>query len=357
MRLTLFINPEHPPGDPLDQRLAEHLEQVRVARQAGFDGVVIGHHLSHGGAVWLPPFETLARLSAEAEGMSLGTCMLILPLFHPVHVAQQAALLDAISGGRLVLGVAPGWREEEYRILGLDFRQRMGRFVEAVSLIRRLWTEERVDFLGRYFEIRGETLALRPLQRPRPPLWFGGSTEPAIERVARLADPALGDSWAASSHLTEEVVVKQAEIFRSALAAHGKPMPTDFPILRNIVLAPDRETALREAGPYLAASYRVFGDWGLFRKVVGSAKDQLELPELVDGRVVIGAPEDCAAVLSRMIGKGGFTRIVCRVQWLGMEQRLVLRTLELLAERVLPLLPKTACGVAPANPRPTVTNT
>src|SRR5215475_11753710 len=100
MKLTLFINPEHPPGDSLAQRFAEHAEQVRVARQAGFDGVVMGHHLSHGAAVWFPPLLTLVRLAAEAEGMAIGTCMLVLPLFNPVHVAEEAALLDTLSGGR-----------------------------------------------------------------------------------------------------------------------------------------------------------------------------------------------------------------------------------------------------------------
>ncbi|HUA54013.1 MAG TPA: LLM class flavin-dependent oxidoreductase [Candidatus Sulfotelmatobacter sp.] len=338
MRLTLFINPEHRPGDALDRRMAEHLEQVRVARQAGFDGVAIGHHLSYGGAVWFPPFETLARLAAEADGMTIGTCMLVLPQFHPVHVAQQAAFLDVLSGGRLVLGVAPGWQEDEFRVAGVPFRERLGRFVEAVSLIERLWTEDRVDFSGRFVTLEGARLALKPLRRPRPPLWFGGSTAPAIERAARLANPALGDSWVPSSHLTDDVIAQQAGVFRGALAALGKPMPADFPILRNIVVAPDRETALREAGPAIAASYQLFGAAGLFRNIVGSGKDQLELPELIAGRVVIGAPEDCAAALARTIAAGGFTRLVCRIQWLGMEQRLVLRSLALLAERVLPLL-------------------
>ena len=172
-----------------------------MAREAGFDGVVIGHHLCYGPAVWFPPFETLARLAAEAEGMTIGTCMLILPLFHSLHVAQQAALLDVLSRGRLVLGVAPGWQEEEYRVVGLDYRQRVGQFIESVTLIQRLWTEERVDFVGRHFEVQGGTLALKPVQRPRPRLWFGGSTASAVERVARLADTSLGDSWVASSHL------------------------------------------------------------------------------------------------------------------------------------------------------------
>lgn len=338
MKLTLFINPEHPSGDPLERRFAEHAEQVRLARQVGFDGVAIGHHLSYGPAVWFPPLQALTRLAAEADGMTVGTCMLVLPLFHPVHVAQEAALLDVLSHGRLVLGVAPGWQEEESRALGIDYGRRVGRFVEAVSLIQRLWTEEQVDFVGRHFEVKGMTLALKPVQRPRPRFWFGGSTAPAIERAARLADSALGDSWVPSSHLTHEVIAAQADVFRRALAGLGKPLPRDFPALRNIVVAPDRETALREAGPYIEASYRIFGQWGLFKNVVGAGKEQLDLPELLAGRVVIGAPEECADELARLARAAGFTRLVCRVQWMGMEQRLVLRTIELLGERVLPLL-------------------
>ena len=340
MKLTLFINPEHPSGEPLAPRFAEHVEQVRVARQAGFDGVVIGHHLSHGEAVWFPPLPTLARLAAEADGMTIGTCMLVLPLFNPVHVAEEAALLDVLSGGRLVLGVAPGWQQAEYRAAGIEYPRRVTRFIEAVTLIQQLWTQDRVDFSGQHFHVSGLTLALKPVRRPRPCFWFGGSTERAIERAAQLADPAIGDSWVPSSHLTHDVIAAQASVFRRALAAAGKPLPPEFPVLRNIAVAPDRETAVREAGPYLEASYRVFGQWGLFTQVAGTHKEQLDLPELLAGRVVIGGPEECAAEVTRLARAVGFGRLVCRVQWMGMEQRLVLRTIELLAERVLPLLAK-----------------
>lgn len=338
MNLTLFVNPEHRPGDSLAVRFGEHAEQVRVARQAGFDGVVIGHHLSYGSAVWFPPLATLACLAAEAEGMAIGTCMLVLPVLNPVHVAEEAALLDVLSGGRLVLGVAPGWNEAEYRAAGVEYGRRIGRFVESVTLIEQLWTEERVDFAGRHFQVKDLALALRPVRRPRPPFWFGGSTAAAVERVARLADPALGDSWVASSHLTHELIATQAGVFRDALAALGKPFPAEFPVLRNIVVAADRETAIKDAGPYLAASYRLLGRWGLPSTIAGTPRDQVDLPELLAGRVVIGGPEECAEELARLVRAVGLGRLVCRVQWMGMEQRLVLRTIELLAERVLPLV-------------------
>ena len=342
MKLTLFINPEHRADDSPARRLAEHVEQVRVARQAGFDGVVIGHHLSYGATTWLPPLLTLARLAPAAEGMSLGTCMLVLPLLDPVHVAQEVAMLDALCGGRFVLGVAPGWQEAEFRAVGVDFARRFGRFREAVTLIRSLWTEDRTDFAGRHFAVSGLSLALKPLRRPRPPLWLGGSTAGAIERAADLAEPALGDTWVPSSHLTHAVIEEQAGVWRRALAARGKGVSGELPVLRNVVVAPDRATAFREVGPHLEASYRVFAQWGLFATVPGAGAPPRDLHELLAGRVVIGGPEDCAAELAELARGIGFDRLVCRVQWLGMEQRHVLRTIELLADRVVPLLERAA---------------
>ena len=338
MKLTLFINPEHAPDAPLPARFAEHIEQVAVAKQAGYDGVAIGNHLSYGSTAWFPPIETLMRLAAEAEGMTLATCMLVLPLYHPLHVAEQAALLDVACGGKLILGVAPGWQEDEFKVMGLEHGRRLGRYIEAVALMQRLWTEDSVDFSGKHFQAEGLSLALKPARKPRPPMWYGGSVTPAVARAARLADTALGDSWVASSHLTETVIVEQAGVFRAALAEHGKPMPAEFPLLRNIVVAPDRQTALREVGPFLEASYRVFGQWGLFSKIVGSGKEQLDLEELLAGRVILGSPGECAEELVRLARATGFTRLIARVQWLGMDQRLVLRTIEMLAERVLPLV-------------------
>jgi alkanesulfonate monooxygenase SsuD/methylene tetrahydromethanopterin reductase-like flavin-dependent oxidoreductase (luciferase family) len=227
------------------------------------------------------------HLAPAAEGMMLSTCMLVLPFYHPLHIATEAAFLDMATGGRFTLGVSPGWTKEEFQVLGLDHHTRIGRFKESVTLIQRLWTEDDVDFNGKYFQTEGLSLAQKPTKQPRPSMWFGGSVVPAVERVAGLADTSLGDSWVASSHLTEDVITKQAHVFRETLEESGKPMPAEFPLLRNVVVAPDRETALRDAGPFLEASYRVFGQWGLFTDVVGSDKAQLDLPELIAGRVVL----------------------------------------------------------------------
>lgn len=166
-------------------------------------------------------------------------------------------------------------------------------------------------------------------------MWFGGSVARSVQRAAELADTALGDTWVASSHLTESVIVEQAGVFVDRLTALGKPMPQDFPLLRNIVVAEDRDTAVRDAGPALMASYRAFGRWGLFSDVVGQPKPS-DLPDLLAGRVILGSPDECAAQVVRLARATGITRLVARVQWMGMPQRAVLRTIELLATEVLP---------------------
>src|SRR5215831_2893311 len=202
------------------------------------------------------------RLAADAVGMSLGTCMLILPLYDPLHVAEQFALLDAASGGRAIVGVAPGWTKDEFDVMRLDHGRRTSRFVEGVTLIKRLFTEQEVTFEGRHFQAAKLTLALRLTRKPRPPMWLGGSVESAVRRVAAIAEPELGDTWVASSHLKTPVIIEQAKVFKAALEELGKPTPADFPVLRNIVVAADRSTAIRDAGPAIAESYKIFGNWG-----------------------------------------------------------------------------------------------
>lgn len=340
MKLSLFIGAEHRPTESLAKRLSEHIEQVRLARQLGFDGVSIGNHLSYGTTAWFPPFETLMRLAAEADGMSLGTCMLVLPLYDPRHVAEQVALLDAATGGRAILGVAPGWQKDEFEVMGLDHARRFGRYTEAIDLIKRLYTETDVTFEGRHFQTSKLTLALRPTRKPRPPMWLGGSVEAAVRRAARIAEPEFGDSWVASSHLKTQVIMEQAAVFKAALTELGKAAPAEFPVLRNIVVAPDRQTALRDAGPAIAESYKIFGNWGLFTGVIGDRKAQPEFADLIDGRFIIGSPEECAADIAHLLRATGCNRLVARIQWLGMEHAHVMRTIELLGREVAPLVRK-----------------
>lgn len=340
MKLCLHVGNEHHASESMAQRYRENVEHVRLAREVGFDSLAIGDHRSYSGSVWFPPIEMLMGLAAAADGMSLGTCMLVLPLYNPMLVAEQIALLDAATGGRAIFGVSPGWQKEEFDLHGVDFSRRFSRYTESIELIRRLFTEDEVSFEGKHFRVAKLKLALKPTQKPRPPMWLGGSVENAVKRAAAIAQPELGDTWVASAHLKTDVILQQASIFKAELAALGKPAPKDFPVLRNIVVAPDRATAIRDVGAAIAESYKILGDWGLFSNVVGDAKPHPEFEDLIGGRFVIGSPAEAAEEIARIAGVTGATRMICRVRWAGMEHRHVMRSIELIGTRVAPLLRK-----------------
>jgi alkanesulfonate monooxygenase SsuD/methylene tetrahydromethanopterin reductase-like flavin-dependent oxidoreductase (luciferase family) len=140
----------------------------------------------------------------------------------------------------------------------------------------------------------------------------------------------------ASSHLKNDVIAEQAKVFKAALTEQGKPAPADFPVLRNIVVAPDRGTAIRDVGPAIAESYRILGNWGLFTGV--DAKTHPEFEDLIADRFIIGSTEECAAQITNLMRATGCNRLVTRIQWVGMEQRHVMRTIELLGDKVEPLV-------------------
>lgn len=133
------------------------------------------------------PFVLFGYLAAVTARVQLTTGILILPQRQTALVAKQAAAVDVLSGGRLRLGVGIGWNFVEYEALGEEFRNRGRRIEEQIALLRRFWTEELVDFDGRYHTVRQAGIAPLPVQRPIP-LWMGGGAEPVLRRAARIAD-------------------------------------------------------------------------------------------------------------------------------------------------------------------------
>ena len=154
MKLGLGLSVQHRPEDSQSARFAEHVEQVRLARAVGFSSVWASQHYLSEPFTYFQPLPTLGRMAAEAEGMALGTGVMLLPLHQPVDFAEQLATLDVISGGRLIVGVGLGYRDAENEALGLNPRERVGRFVEALQLVERLWGGEPVTHQGKHFTLR-----------------------------------------------------------------------------------------------------------------------------------------------------------------------------------------------------------
>src|SRR5437667_6413578 len=135
-------------------------------------------------------FPFLCRMMAETPNMRLNFGLILLSLHKPLDIAEQIATVDVMSGGKVIFGVALGYREVEFLAFGTTQRERVRRFEENLEAIKRLWTEDAVDMVGSHFTLQGASPPTKPLQKPHPPIWVGANADPAIRRAARL-----GDCW------------------------------------------------------------------------------------------------------------------------------------------------------------------
>ena len=178
-------------------------------------------------------FDSLTLLSYAAAVTStirLGVAVVVLPTYHPIHVAHQVATLDHLSAGRAILGVGLG-RGAEYEAFQVPVARRITRFTESVEMIKALWAGRRASYQGEIYEAHAVTLGTRPLQRPHPPIWFGGHHPAAIRRAAALADGWIGAGGSSAASLATAV-----PRLRSAVEEAGRD-PARFPISKRVFLS------------------------------------------------------------------------------------------------------------------------
>jgi len=327
----LALSVQHPPGEAQAARFAEHVAQVRLAREVGFRSIWASQHFLSAPFTYFQPIPTLARIAADADGMTLGTGVLVLPLHHPLDAAEQLATLDVISGGRLIAGVGLGYRDEENRAMGHDPKDRVGRLVESLELLPRLWSGERVTYDGAHFQLRDVRVSLRPLQQPRPPIWLAANADAGVRRAARL-----GDTWLLNAHATLATLERQIALFHAARREAGRPPASEIPLKRECYVAPDARAALAEVGPFLDTKYAAYRGWGQDRALPAGETFSLAIEDLTRDRFVIGDPVKVTEEIARYRERLGATMVIFRLQWPGMDQAKVLRSIRLLGERVLP---------------------
>lgn len=321
MKLGLFLSAQHPPETDLRRALAEHLEQVRFVRDHGFSSVFAGQHFLSQPFAMFQLVPLLARVAAESGELRVGAGILLTALLNPVEVAENAATLDVVTGGRFVLGVGLGYRTEEDDAFGLLDR-RVRAFTDKLDAIRRLLEGETVTAEGHGFRLREQRLALLPVQRPRPPIWIAANSDAAVLRAARLAD-----TWFANPHVTTGELARQLELFR---AERGAP-PAELPGMREICIAATDEEALATAAPHLDRKYKAYVQWGQSEVLPETDTLRKEWDELREGRFLIGSPDTVLAGLRRQ-KELGFSELIVRAQWPGMPHRETMRTLRHLAE-------------------------
>jgi alkanesulfonate monooxygenase SsuD/methylene tetrahydromethanopterin reductase-like flavin-dependent oxidoreductase (luciferase family) len=331
MKLGIYLNAQHPQGDDPARRFAETVEQVRLIRQLGFDSIWSGEHHVTDDYHYYPLLPMLQRLAADAEGLEIGTNIVLLPLHNPIELAEITAFMDVISGGRFTLGVGLGYRPEEFAMFGVDMKHRVSRFTEAIEIIKRLWTEDKVTHKGRHWQFENLTIRPQPSQKPRPAIVVAAHVDQAVERAAHIAD-----GWTIVPTPRLDEVERHAAIYAKARSAAGLPPSNHIVRLYEVACAPDEETALRRAAPFLLAKYAAYASWGLpgleFRK---EDAPEIQLRKLAANRFAVGSPDQVVTALMDQ-HRTGIHHITMRVSWPGMRQDDILAGIELIGTKVLP---------------------
>jgi alkanesulfonate monooxygenase SsuD/methylene tetrahydromethanopterin reductase-like flavin-dependent oxidoreductase (luciferase family) len=332
VRFGLAIMNDFPPGTVPAERIPLLREQVRAAADAGIESVWVLHHYL-GNMPTLQPLPLLAALTAEAGDMFLGTNMFILPLSHPVAVAENYATLDHITGGRVIAGFGMGYRENEFESFGIPLSDRVSRYEESVQIIRGLWSGSEVNFSGQHFTVSGQRIGLPPVQPGGPKIWVGaGAHRTGAHRAARL-----GDAWMVPPHATPERLKKVLSYYQDERERLGRGPARDVIVRRELVLDEDPGKA-RSIG--IAARGALTRQYAQF-----NAPDQTEsyrhlqsddaAAEVADQSYLFTDPARAVESL-QALEKAGVTYVVLRAQWYDLPQAQMLRTLRLFRDHVRP---------------------
>jgi alkanesulfonate monooxygenase SsuD/methylene tetrahydromethanopterin reductase-like flavin-dependent oxidoreductase (luciferase family) len=337
VKVGLFVTNQQTLDTDMVGAFHEQLAMVRHVRDRGWDSLLSGqHYLNEGNNKQLQLVPFLARLAAEAGEMTLGLGVLLLNLHNPVYTAETVASLDVITGGKLIFGVGLGYRDIEFDAFAVPKGERVKRFEEYLALIKRLWAGEPVSYAGAACRLDRVTMNIGPVQKPHPPIWIAANNDPAVRRAARL-----GDAWFINPHAALETIGRQMAIYRAELQAAGKPPPRELPIVKEVYCARDRATALELAGPYLLAKYRDYARWGQDKAMPGEDFGR-SLDELIQGRFVLGSPEECYEQLRPYWQQFGVNHLIIRTHWAGMPLSSALASLRLISDELLPSLRKRA---------------
>jgi alkanesulfonate monooxygenase SsuD/methylene tetrahydromethanopterin reductase-like flavin-dependent oxidoreductase (luciferase family) len=253
----------------------------------------------------------------------------ILPLHHPVELAEQIATLDVICGGRFVLGAAIGWRDFQFRAFEIPQGQRLSRFLEVLQVMKTLWTQEHVTYSGRYFHLSDIPGAGKSLQRPYPRLLVAANLEPGIQRAATIAD-----GWLISSRATLATITRQLSLYRHALPPGQAGYVAAW---REMYVARDREAAVAIIRPHVEWLYRDRAALGHNRALPEADRIDVPFDDVLEGRFILGSPDECATEV-RKYQKLGVEEVITRCQWPGMATSEALKAIEMFGREVIPKL-------------------
>jgi len=307
---------------------ARALQRIEIMDQTGYDAVWLAEHHFSSFSV-CPSVHMVGTLAAaRTKRLRIGTAVSLAPFYHPLRLAEEVALLDLLSGGRVNWGAGRGFARVEFTAFGVPPEESASRFQETVEIVLKAWTEERLNFVGRHFHFDDVEVLPKPAQRPHPPVWLAVSSEPSLEWAARRGYSILMDP-----HSSGPEIGRKRSLYSKLLTDAGfSDAGRDIPIARLVALAgsDDEAAAVARAGAeWIVNSYFGAQHRPVMTPFTPVTADPVQ--RYLDEVILWGTPDQVAEQILRLREEIGLEYLLCAP--------LSHQSFMLLTEKVLPRLP------------------
>ncbi|MBV8185783.1 MAG: LLM class flavin-dependent oxidoreductase [Alphaproteobacteria bacterium] len=313
---------------PLEEVYSRALERIEIMDRGGFDAVWLAEHHFTTFSV-CPSVHMLGVLAAaRTKRLRIGTAVSLAALYHPLRLAEEVALLDMLSGGRVNWGAGRGFAPLEFNAFGVPVEESAERFREAVEIVLGAWTKERLTYKGAHFGFDGIEVLPKPLQRPHPPTWMAATSEGAIDWAASRGFSILMDPHCSMKELGDKRRRYAQKLGESGYSDKGR----DIPMARLLALAPtmsEAEEVARRGSQWLVDAYA--GPQHAHRKTMQRTYDGKEpVQYYLDSVILHGTPDAVVDQIRRLEQDAGLNYLMCAP--------LSRETFRLLADQVVPKL-------------------
>ena len=313
---------------PLHSVYETALERFSIMDEAGYDAVWLAEHHFSGFSV-CPSVHMMGTMAAaRTKRLRIGMAVSLAPFYNPLRLAEEVALLDVLSGGRVNWGAGRGFERSEFAAFGIPGEESAPRFHETVDIVLKAWTHERLSYEGRFYQYDGVEVLPKPLQAPHPPVWMAASSLPAIEWAAGQGHSILMDPHASRADLVRKRRHYATKLAEAGYSDVGRVIPMSRLVAVDETEEKAREVAKRAAG-WMVASYVGPQHTGNVRQ--GPARDfggKNPIDFYLDDVMIHGTAESVADQIATFGEEIGMNYL--------MAAPLSGRSFRLLTERVLP---------------------
>jgi alkanesulfonate monooxygenase SsuD/methylene tetrahydromethanopterin reductase-like flavin-dependent oxidoreductase (luciferase family) len=324
----------------------EMMEQIQYEEELGFDSVLFAEHYVGGYAFPSPPVFA-AAVAQKTKRIRLGTGVTLLPLNNPIRTAEEYAMVDVLSDGRLDFGVGRGVLKSEYDLFDINESESQGRFHESLEIILQAWTQETVSYAGKYYKINEVVALPKPVQKPHPPIWAACAVTP--ESFTWAGQKGFHPMTVPFAYPKHEDLKSKLDLYWAASKAAGHdPKTVEVMGAYHLSVAETDAEAHALGREYFTRYWKFFA--GLDQKVAWKSSDYKEYKgglsklfgnasyeDLDQGDCVIfGTPERCTRRLQRAEKDFGLTYAIFEINFGGFPHKEAMKSLEMFAKYVMP---------------------